>query len=105
MALRPVTAEARVRARVSPCGICGVQSGSETVFSEFFGSPMSASFHHGCPPTCIIWGMSNSRVSARCSEIVFTQSILTTTGYLFSLGVINILSIRNKILNALHISL
>jgi hypothetical protein len=33
MALRPVTAEARVRARVSPCGICGVQSGTETVFS------------------------------------------------------------------------
>jgi hypothetical protein len=47
--------------------------------------------------------MSNSRVSARCSEIVFTQSILTT-GYLFSLGVINILSIRNRILNALLIS-
>jgi hypothetical protein len=30
---RPVTAEARVRSRVSPCGICGGQSGTATVFS------------------------------------------------------------------------
>jgi hypothetical protein len=30
---RPLTAEARVRSRVSPCGICGGQSGTGTVFS------------------------------------------------------------------------
>jgi hypothetical protein len=30
---RPLTAEARVRSRVSPCGICGGQSGTGTSFS------------------------------------------------------------------------
>jgi hypothetical protein len=29
---RPLTAEARVRNRVSPCGICSVRSGTETGF-------------------------------------------------------------------------
>jgi hypothetical protein len=35
----PVTAEARVRARVNPCRICGGQSGTGQVFSEYFGFP------------------------------------------------------------------
>jgi hypothetical protein len=30
---RPLTAEARVQARVNPCGICGGQSGTGTDFS------------------------------------------------------------------------
>jgi hypothetical protein len=39
---RPLTAEARVRARVNPCGICVEQSGTGTGFSfEFFGFPIS----------------------------------------------------------------
>jgi hypothetical protein len=36
---RPVTAEAGVRARVNPCGICGGQSGTGTGFSP--GSSVS----------------------------------------------------------------
>jgi hypothetical protein len=35
----PLTAEARVRARVNPCGICGGQSSTGQVFSEYFGLP------------------------------------------------------------------
>jgi hypothetical protein len=35
----PLTAEARVRARVNPCRICGGQSGTGQVFSEYFGFP------------------------------------------------------------------
>jgi hypothetical protein len=42
----PPTVEARVRSRVSPCGICGGQSGIGTGFSpEFFCFPVSISFH------------------------------------------------------------
>jgi hypothetical protein len=33
VSLRPPAAEARVRCRVSPCGICGGQSGTGTGFS------------------------------------------------------------------------
>jgi hypothetical protein len=38
---RPPIAEARVRSRVSPCGIYGGQSGCllGQIFSEFFGLP------------------------------------------------------------------
>jgi hypothetical protein len=35
----PLTAEAQVRARVNPCGICGGRSGTGQVFSEYFGFP------------------------------------------------------------------
>jgi hypothetical protein len=42
---RYFNAEDRVRDRVSPCGICDEQSGTETGFSEFFGLPLSVSFH------------------------------------------------------------
>jgi hypothetical protein len=42
----PLTAESRVRARVNPRGIYGGQSGTGT---EFFGFPLSISFHRRSP--------------------------------------------------------
>jgi len=44
----PLTSEARIRAQVSPCRICGGHIGTGTEFSpEFFGSLLSVSFHRG----------------------------------------------------------
>jgi hypothetical protein len=56
---RPLTAEARVRARVNPCGICGGQSGTGTGFSpssSFFPCQYRSTV---AVQTHIIWGMLN----------------------------------------------
>jgi hypothetical protein len=57
---RPLTAEAWVRARVNPCGICGGQSGTGTGFSQS-SSVFPLSIYHSTVAlqTHIIWGMRN----------------------------------------------
>jgi hypothetical protein len=47
---RPLTAEARVRDRVNPCGICGGQNGTGTGLStSSLVFPLSMSFHSRSP--------------------------------------------------------
>jgi hypothetical protein len=41
---RPLTAEARVQARISPCGICGGQRGTVTGFSPS-SSGLACQYH------------------------------------------------------------
>jgi hypothetical protein len=56
---RPLTAEARVRARVNPYGICGLQSGAGTGFSPS-SSVFPCQYHSTIAvQTHIIWGMHN----------------------------------------------
>jgi hypothetical protein len=56
---RPLTAEARVRDRVNPCGICGGQSGKGTGFSPS-SSVFPCQYHSAVAlQTHIIWGMRN----------------------------------------------
>jgi hypothetical protein len=54
-----LTVEAQVHARVSPCGICGGQSGTGTGFS--LSSSIFPSIYHYTITlqTHIIWGMCN----------------------------------------------
>jgi hypothetical protein len=46
--------EAQVCTWVNPCEICGEQKGTGgRFFIEFFGSPLTVSFHHDSPPSYI----------------------------------------------------
>jgi hypothetical protein len=45
----PITAKARVRARVSPCGVCGVQSGTGADFSPS-SSVFPCQYHYTIAP-------------------------------------------------------
>jgi hypothetical protein len=57
---RPLTTEARVRARVNPCGICGGQNGTGTGFSpSSSGFPPSIYHSTVALQTHIIWRMRN----------------------------------------------
>jgi hypothetical protein len=51
---RPLTAETRVRSRVSSCEICGGQSGTGTGFSPSCRFPLPISFHW-CAINCKTW--------------------------------------------------
>jgi hypothetical protein len=68
MARLPLTTETRVPTRVSLCGIYGGQSGTGTVFSEFFDFILSVSFHHGSQCSFITCGMNNRAVGGCSSE-------------------------------------
>jgi hypothetical protein len=67
----PVTAEARVRARVFPCGICGGQSGTGQVFSEFFRLPCK--YHSTICSICIY------HRPMRCAVALTKQHTITTS--------------------------
>jgi hypothetical protein len=56
---RPIAAEARVRARVNPCEICGGQSGTGTNFSPSSSVFPSIYYSTVALQTHIIWGMRN----------------------------------------------
>jgi hypothetical protein len=66
---RPLTAEDRVRARVSPSRICDGQSGTGTGFSPS-SSVFLYQYHHStrAPYSYIIWGKTNRSVRGRSSE-------------------------------------
>jgi hypothetical protein len=62
------TAEARLCAPFSPCGICGGQSGPGQVVLLVIRFPMSLSFHHCSPYSCVTRGMKHRPVGGRSSE-------------------------------------
>jgi hypothetical protein len=64
---RPLTVQARVRTRVSPCSICGVKCHSDRFLSQLFGF-LPISFHCGSPYAYIAWGINNRPVGGRSSE-------------------------------------
>jgi hypothetical protein len=86
---RPLTTEARVHARVNPCGICDGQSGTGTGFS-----PSSSVFLYQYNSavdlqTHIVWRMNNMSASGSSSETssdpieinLYSEAWLCNTSY------------------------
>jgi hypothetical protein len=65
---RPLAAKAWVQALVSPCRICGGQSGNGTLSSEFFGFTLLISFHRGSSYSNITGWMNNRPADSSSSE-------------------------------------
>jgi hypothetical protein len=64
----PLIAEAWIRARVSPSGICDGQSGTGTGFPPSY-SGFPCQYHYTrAPYSYIIWGKNNRFVGGRSSE-------------------------------------
>jgi hypothetical protein len=79
---RPLTAKARVRARIGPCGVCGGQSGSGTGFSTS-SSVFSCQYHstvaaHGLRMYHL--GMNNRPVGGRGLETRFQPIDMSKRG-------------------------
>jgi hypothetical protein len=81
----PFTAEARVRSRVSPCGICDEQLCTGIGFSPRSSVLLSISFHCASLRTCITWRMNNRPISDRSSETISLQQEQTQVFVLLSL--------------------
>jgi len=66
VSFQPLTAEAVLRTRVNPCGICSEQSGSRQVFSCQYYSIVALHTHISSG----IWMMNNTPVGGYSSETV-----------------------------------
>jgi hypothetical protein len=64
---RPLITEAQIRTWVSPCGICGGQSGTGTGFS-LSSSVFPCQYHSTTALHLIIWGIKNSPVGGCSSD-------------------------------------
>jgi hypothetical protein len=72
----PLKAEARVRDRLGPCGICGRQS--DRFFSELFGFPLYVSFHL-VSIFSIVCGMTNRTLVAAVQRFILAPPPRTTS--------------------------
>jgi hypothetical protein len=68
---QPLTAEAQVRVQVNPCGICGGQSGTGQVFTEYLGFPCK---YHSTICSVFIYHRP-----MRCAIALTKQHTITTT--------------------------
>jgi hypothetical protein len=91
---RPLTPQARFRARVSSSGFVMDEVALGEVFSEFFGFPNLVPFHRGSPYSHFICGMDKRPVGGRSSQ---TQSHLIDMN---DLGVLHVLPWVKSILCA-----